>query len=135
MQNTHKLALVFVSSLAFLFSGCGKKEAPVEPVAVQAETAKTGAAAKAPLPGDKAMAAAGARQNPHAAGGGAAMDGAHTAPGGALGGEVLEAIAAGTYTYLRLKTGEGELWAAVPATPAKVGDKVALAGAMEMKNF
>ena len=138
MKNTQTTVLVLVSTLALLLSGCGKKEAPVEPVAVQAEPAGAGAAAdKAPLPDDKAMAAAGARQNPHGAGGAAAMGGGHggaAAPTG-QGGEVLETIDAGTYTYLRLKTASGEIWAAVPATPAKVGDKVALAGAMEMKNF
>ena len=142
MKNTHSslIVLSILSVFTMLFSGCGKKEAPVEPVAVRAEpvaAAAGKAAAKAPLPGDKAMAAAGARQAPAAPAGHGAMGGAAAAQAGPTGpsGEVLEALDAGTYTYLKIKTADGEIWAAVPATPAKVGDKVALAGAMEMKNF
>lgn len=67
-----------------------------------------------------------------AAGCAAAAPGAPAAP---LKGEVLEVREAGPYTYLRLKTGAGETWAAVSKAPVKAGAQVSIANPMEMRNF
>jgi hypothetical protein len=50
-------------------------------------------------------------------------------------GEVLEVRSVQTYTYLRLKTREGEIWAAVPSAGVKKGDQVTLVDTMVMENF
>ena len=52
-----------------------------------------------------------------------------------LKGEVLEARDIDTYTYLRLKTGTGELWAAVPRANVKQGAQVTLLNPSVMHNF
>ena len=58
------------------------------------------------------------------------------APTGAtLAGEVLEAKDAASYTYLRLKTADGEIWAAVPKATVKPGAKVTIEDAALMTNF
>jgi len=65
--------------------------------------------------------------------------GAATAPGGApaatLKGKVIERIDAVPYSYLKLSTASGEVWAAVPQTTAAVGSEVTIAGAFAMKDF
>ncbi len=53
----------------------------------------------------------------------------------ALQGEVLEVRDVESYTYLRLKTKEGETWAAVPATAVKKGARVSIGNAMVMQDF
>ncbi|WP_394757019.1 nucleotide-binding protein [Rhodoferax sp.] len=53
----------------------------------------------------------------------------------AVSGEVLEVKEVEIYTYLRLKTKDGEMWAAVSKTPVKVGANVTIKNAMAMKNF
>jgi hypothetical protein len=50
-------------------------------------------------------------------------------------GEVLEAIDASEYTYLRLKTRDGEVWAAVSRAQIKVGATVIIENTMTMKDF
>ena len=50
-------------------------------------------------------------------------------------GEVLEVREVESYTYLRLKTGNGETWAAVSKAPVKKGAKVTIENAMVMNNF
>lgn len=52
-----------------------------------------------------------------------------------VGGEVLEVKDVESYTYLRLKTKDGETWAAVPKTAMKVGTKVSIENVMVMSNF
>ncbi len=54
---------------------------------------------------------------------------------GLPGGEVLETFDSGGYTYVRLKTAEGEIWAAGPEAGLAIGDVVILEGAMVMKQF
>jgi hypothetical protein len=53
----------------------------------------------------------------------------------AVTGEVLEIKDVDSYTYLRLKTKDGETWAAVGTAPVKVGAKVSIENPMVMKNF
>jgi hypothetical protein len=57
------------------------------------------------------------------------------APAQSLTGEVLETKDVDSYTYLRLKTKDGETWAAVPTTSVKKGAQVTIANPMTMNNF
>ncbi|MDP1536757.1 MAG: nucleotide-binding protein [Burkholderiales bacterium] len=50
-------------------------------------------------------------------------------------GEVLEVKEVESYTYLRIKTKEGETWAAVGKTPVKKGAKVTIEDVTVMNNF
>jgi hypothetical protein len=50
-------------------------------------------------------------------------------------GEVLEVKGVEVYTYLRLKTAQGEVWAAVNKAPVVKGAKVTLTNVMTMENF
>jgi len=50
-------------------------------------------------------------------------------------GEVLEVKDVDAYTYLRLKTKEGEVWAAVNKAPVKKGAEVTVENAAVMTNF
>ena len=52
-----------------------------------------------------------------------------------LKGTVLEAKDAGAYTYLRLKTANGETWAAVNKSAVKKGEEVTIVNGMEMNKF
>jgi hypothetical protein len=53
----------------------------------------------------------------------------------ALQGKVLERLDAPPYSYLKLQTAQGEVWAAVPKTEIEKGKDVSVAGAMPMKDF
>lgn len=53
----------------------------------------------------------------------------------AVTGEVLETVDVESYTYLRLKTGDGETWAAVTKAAVRKGDKVSIENVMVMRNF
>lgn len=50
-------------------------------------------------------------------------------------GEVLEVKDVESYTYLRLKTAQGETWAAVTTAPVKKGAKVTIENVTVMNNF
>ncbi|MEO8902284.1 MAG: hypothetical protein ABI627_12210 [Polyangiaceae bacterium] len=58
-----------------------------------------------------------------------------SAPDEGVSGQVLEAIPVSKYTYLRLRTTSGEVWAAVPSTTVAVGTQVTLENATRMDNF
>jgi hypothetical protein len=61
---------------------------------------------------------------------------ANPAPAGdALTGTLLEQIPAAPYVYLRLKTANGEVWAAVNQASLTVGSTVNVYGAILMENF
>jgi hypothetical protein len=64
-----------------------------------------------------------------------ALSPAHAAPSGPVQGEVLEIRDVESYTYLRLATPGGEVWAAVPTAKVKKGDRVAIANPMVMEHF
>ena len=62
--------------------------------------------------------------------------GARSAAGdSALTGTVIEMLPAPPYLYLRLKTGNGEVWAAVDGGTVRKGSTVTVANAMLMQNF
>lgn len=54
---------------------------------------------------------------------------------GAMRGQVLETMDAGSYTYVKVRTAQGEVWAAAPTTVVAVGDEVSLPKGMLMKDF
>lgn len=54
---------------------------------------------------------------------------------GVLTGEVLEVKDVEAYTYLRLRTKDGETWAAVGKAPVKKGAQVSIENPMVMENF
>ena len=54
---------------------------------------------------------------------------------GVVTGVILEVKDVDSYTYIRLKTKDGETWAAVSTAPQKVGATVTISDAMVMKNF
>ena len=56
-------------------------------------------------------------------------------PSASINGKVLEAKDVESYTYLRLKTKDGEIWAAVNKTPVKVGADVTIDNPTVMNNF
>jgi len=56
-------------------------------------------------------------------------------PQGSLSGEVLEARSVEGYTFLRMKTASGEVWAAVPTTTVGKGAQVTITRPMVMENF
>jgi hypothetical protein len=56
-------------------------------------------------------------------------------PANLLKGKVLERLDASGYSYLRLSTTTGEVWAAVPRTGVKAGEEVAIANPMPMDGF
>ena len=58
---------------------------------------------------------------------------AAVAPG--IKGKVAERLDAPPYSYLRLDTAKGEVWAAVPKTDVEKGQEVTVAGAMPMTDF
>jgi hypothetical protein len=67
---------------------------------------------------------------------GAAEKPAAAAPASAsVKGEVLEVLDAGGFTYMRLKTRDGEVWASVAKSPVKVGANVTIENVMAMKDF
>ena len=61
-----------------------------------------------------------------------AMPSAQSSP---VTGEVLEIRDVPSYTYMRLKTKEGEVWAAVSTAPVKKGARVTLVNPKVMENF
>ena len=50
-------------------------------------------------------------------------------------GEVVETMDASSYTYLRVKTAKGDLWAATAKTPVRVGEQVTIPLESEMRDF
>lgn len=60
---------------------------------------------------------------------------AATAAGSVVKGTVLEVKEVPSYTYMRLKTKDGETWAATSTTPVKVGTEVTLENTSVMNNF
>ena len=64
-----------------------------------------------------------------------AADRAAPAPAATVNGVVLEVKDVDSYTYLRLKTKDGEIWAAVAKAPVKTGAEVTIENVMVMDNF
>ena len=108
------IALALALGAASLFVACNKSDAPK------------------PAPAAQAVTPAGQPAQPSLTGG------APQAPPSALSasGEVLETMDAASYTYVRIKTAQGEeVWVAGPQTKVAVGDQVVARDAMEMSGF
>lgn len=60
---------------------------------------------------------------------------AGVSPSDSLRGKVMETMNAGGYSYMLLKTTQGQSWAAARSMAVKVGDEVEVAGMMPMRNF
>jgi hypothetical protein len=123
------LALAFVLALA---AGCSKKESPA-PAAAAAEKKAVSPATVVGVPVPEAP-AHGARLLASAPAAGVVPE----APQPALtsvAGTVEETINASDYTYMRLKTADGEIWAAVTKTTVRKGERVAVVNAMSMDGF
>lgn len=58
-----------------------------------------------------------------------------TGSSGTVSGTVVETMDASNYTYLKLKTPTGEVWAAVNKSPVKKGQKVTVVNAVQMDGF
>src|SRR4051794_3709647 len=56
-------------------------------------------------------------------------------PSGQVTGPVVETMNAASYTYVRVKTDSGDVWAAAPQFPVKVGERVTVPLEMPMKDF
>lgn len=56
-------------------------------------------------------------------------------PGTNISGKLLERIDASPYSYLKIKSEKGEVWAAVPETKVEKGADVTVFNAMQMDNF
>jgi uncharacterized cupredoxin-like copper-binding protein len=93
------------------------------------KTAEQPGAAQAPAGGQGAQAAAPAAS----AAAGASAASAQSAP--MVTGPVLETMNAANYTYVRVKTDAGDVWAASGEFKVAVGDRVTLALEMPMENF
>ena len=57
------------------------------------------------------------------------------APANNLSGKLLERIDASPYSYLKIQSAKGEIWAAVPETKVEKGADVTVFNAMQMDNF
>jgi hypothetical protein len=64
-----------------------------------------------------------------------AMENPSPSQGTSIKGEVLEVRDVDTFTYLRLKTSEGEKWAAISKAPVKKGADVTIENVVMMKDF
>lgn len=127
-----------------LAAGCGKK--PDLKVEVKSPV-PAGSAAQAPAVADDhaghnhAAAPAAAEDHTghnHAAPASAAPASAAPAPPprlATISGKVLETLAASDYTYMRLKTKDGETWAAVTKTTVKKGQQVTIVNTAPMHGF
>ncbi|HEY3452318.1 MAG TPA: nucleotide-binding protein [Myxococcales bacterium] len=108
-----KVSMLAMSAALALLAGCNAKKA--EEAKAGAPATGTAMGAKPALPPTK-NAAAGLGD-------------------GGLKGKVLEKIDAASYSYLRLQTAQGEVWAAVPQTGTQVGMDVEVIGGMDMNGF
>ena len=105
-------------------SGLPPGHPPIDGVAAAADTPESGGAADGKLPPGHPKIDAAAPP-------------ASADPGGdvALTGAVLEFIDVTEYTYMRVKSAQGEQWIAVQKTPVAVGDTVTVSQSMVMQNF
>jgi hypothetical protein len=102
------LRTLSILALAALLAGCSKKPATESATPAREDAAPASVQAPATPPAET---------------------------GGAQRGTVVETMNAAEYTYVRVKTAQGEIWAAGPQTTVAVGDQVELAAGMLMQQF
>jgi len=125
VEDSVKKTVIVCLCLAVVWAGasaCSKQAAPE----AKADAAASAADAK---DATAAIAPAAAHATPAAAQAGA--------PGTVqtVTGTVLETMDAATYTYVRVKTDKGEIWAAASQFKVAVGDKLTIPLEMPMENF
>ena len=136
MKSLKVLAgLALLAMVVLLSARCneGTREKPVSQEA-SASTASAPASSAAPAAaaetGAAAPAASGSSPLP------AASAAAPTAPPmESVTGKIVETMDSGGYTYMKLSTNRGEVWAAVNQTKVKKGETVSVANPMEMNGF
>jgi len=111
MRSTH-LTLALLLSITPL--ACGKKPESAAPLPKAAPEAIQAAKPEGAVSGSASAPAPGSLE---------------------IGGTVLETKDAGDYTYLKLRTPIGEVWAAVVKADVKVGAKVKIVQGMQMDGF
>lgn len=111
--------IVLAASLAAV--GCNSKKTEAGPAAApqKAVVTKLGADSRAGAPAMAAMARGGGEGGPTAS----------------IKGKVTERINASNYTYLKLDTADGEIWAAVQEAEIPVGAQVEIASPSRMDGF
>ena len=119
------VTLVLVSVVAL---GCARQATP----GVEKEAPAKPEAAAPALAGSHSTDIPAAMPPGHPATG---PEAAAPAPGSTLTGTVLETMDAAGYTYMKLKTAEGETWAAVNVSKVKKGETVTVANPMPMDGF
>lgn len=129
--------LVAAAALAGVYMAVSPKsdDAAQAPVAVAQNAGPI--AANAQLPANHPPLGTGQGAAPMMGGGAMGMGG--TMPAAAAGpsieGKVVEVMQVPNYTYLRLETAQGEVWAAVPTAEVKQGATVGVANAAAMDGF
>ena len=128
-------SMIGIAAAAALAFGAACNEGTKEkPVSREAENAPTAAPAPAPAsaegttpaPAPAVSASAPAAPSAPSAGG---------SPESTVSGKILETMDSGGYTYLRLASSGGEVWAAVNAAKVKKGQTVTVVDAMPMDGF
>jgi len=125
------LVSAFIFALSFA-AGCAKKESPAQAAAADEKKA----AAAAPVAGAQVPEAPahGARLVAFTPAAGVVSEAPQPALA-SVAGTVEETIDASDYTYMRLKTANGEIWAAVTKATVKKGQTVSVVNAMSMDGF
>jgi len=131
---TRNLAIVFGALVGLAAAGCneGTKEKPVSQEASSSAAAPAPAAGFAAAPASEGTAASSAASP--TAPRPAAASGSSPAATSATG-KIVETMDSGGYTYMKLSTGGGDVWAAVNATKVKKGQTVSVVNAMQMDGF
>ena len=127
IQNVRSIAIMM--TLAALLAACSAKEKAVEKQSPPAQQASAMATAALPtLPSNHPSVTAATQT---------AAQRTDPIPSnrGNLSGKVLETVNAAGYTYLKVRTASGDVWAAVRQTDVKVGSNVTLDGQMVLDNF
>lgn len=108
-----KITITTILILPVLVSlSCGKKEQESQPQAQDVQSEHPVSTQQSPM------------DNPHTA-----------AAANMITGVVEEVLQANSYTYLKIKSGDREMWIAVTKRESKVGDTVSFAPELEMKDF
>lgn len=120
--------LVAIMTAALLVS-CGQKETATPDAAAATPAQNARAQAGVVTPSTPAQSAAAAPAAASAAASGGAMAGAK------LAGTVAETMNSGGYTYIRLKSAQGDVWVATPQSEVKKGQQLTIHAQMTAEKF
>jgi hypothetical protein len=135
-MNIREAKIVTAAGLVIAFAaiGCneGTKNRPVSQEASTSAPAPPSAADSAPPATEGASLPAPAASRPGAS---ATTAAGNAPPLGSITGRVLETMDSGGYTYMKLSSDGGEVWAAVNATKVRKGQTVTVVNPMAMDGF